>query len=67
MGSQGLLSARYLVSDVRSRPYTLRTDDALKVRFSATLGDEQRPLRAGGPASRSPSMRSHAAPRSDIW
>jgi hypothetical protein len=27
-------------SGVRSRPYTVRTDDAPKVRFSATLGEE---------------------------
>ena len=37
----GLLSARYLDSNViRSRPYTVRTDDTLKARFSATLGEE---------------------------
>jgi hypothetical protein len=27
-------------SDGRYRPYTVRTDDALKIRFSATLGEE---------------------------
>jgi hypothetical protein len=27
-------------SGARSHPYTVRTDDALKVRFSATLGEE---------------------------
>jgi hypothetical protein len=36
-----LLSAGYLVSDVRSRPYTVRTDDKPRVLFSATLGEEQ--------------------------
>ena len=36
-----LLGAGYLVSDVRSRSYTARTDDALKVRFWATLGQEE--------------------------
>jgi hypothetical protein len=36
----GLLSAGYLVSDVRSRPYTVRTDDTLRLRFSATVGEE---------------------------
>ncbi len=27
-------------SDARSRPYTVRTDDAVKLRFSATVGEE---------------------------
>jgi hypothetical protein len=27
-------------SDAKSHPYTVQTDDALKVRFSATLGKE---------------------------
>ena len=35
---------RYAIDDAaqaaRSSPYTVRTDDALKVRFSATLGEE---------------------------
>ena len=35
-----LLSAGYLVSDVRSRPYTVRTDDVPKVHFSAMMGEE---------------------------
>jgi hypothetical protein len=34
-----LLSARYLVSDVRSRPSTVRTDYVMKVGFSATVGE----------------------------
>jgi hypothetical protein len=35
-----LLSAGYLVSDVRSRPYTVRTVDVPKVHFSAMMGEE---------------------------
>ena len=34
-----LFSARYLVSDVRSRPSTVRTDYVMKVGFSATVGE----------------------------
>jgi hypothetical protein len=40
MTSQGLLPARYLVSDARSCPYTVRTYNPPRARFCLALGEE---------------------------